>query len=31
MNLFGGQEQKGPSPLTVAKMEAEILSDMFNK
>ena len=30
MNFFGGG-QEGPNPLTVAKIEAEILTDMFNR
>lgn len=31
MNFFGGNGNAGPTPLTVAKVEAEILTDMFNK
>lgn len=31
MNFFGSQEQQGPAPITVAKIEAEVLTDMFNK
>ena len=30
MSFFGGG-QMGPTPLTVAKIEAEIMTDMFNK
>lgn len=30
MNFFGGN-QNGPSALHVAKVEAEILTDLFNK
>jgi mitochondrial import inner membrane translocase subunit TIM10 len=30
MNFFGGGDE-GPNPLTVAKIEAEILTDMFNR
>jgi hypothetical protein len=31
MNFFGSSEPQGPSPLTVAKMESEVMVDMFNK
>ena len=30
MSFFGAPDE-GPSPLTVAKIEAEIFTDMFNK
>jgi hypothetical protein len=30
MSFFGGGPT-GPAPLTVAKIEAEIMTDMFNK
>ena len=31
MSFFGGKAQTGPSQLEVAKMEAELLSETFNK
>lgn len=30
MNFFGSPNA-GPSPLTVAKVEAEVMTEMFNK
>jgi hypothetical protein len=30
MSFWGGNDE-GPSPMTVAKAEAEIMTDMFNK
>jgi hypothetical protein len=30
MNFFGGNDD-GPSPLSLAKAEAEVMTDMFNK
>lgn len=31
MSFFGSGEPQGPSPLTLAKIEAETFADMFNK
>jgi hypothetical protein len=31
MNFFGGNSNNGPTPLTIAKMEAEVLTDLFNR
>ena len=31
MSSFFGGGQEGPSPLTVAKIEAETMTDMFNR
>ncbi len=31
MASFFGGGQTGPAPLTVAKIEAEVLTEMFNK
>lgn len=32
MNFFGGnKEPSGPSPVAQAKLEVEVMSDMFNK
>ena len=30
MNFFGAQDQ-GPAPITIAKIEAEVMTEMFNK
>jgi import inner membrane translocase subunit TIM10 len=31
MSFFGGGEPAGPDPLEVAKIEADVLTDMFNR
>lgn len=31
MNFLGGNEQQGPTALTVAKVEADVLTDLFTK
>ena len=31
MSFFGGQPEQGPSALSLAKIEAEMFADLFNK
>ena len=31
MSFFGGGQQEGPDPLEIAKIEADVLTDMFNR
>ena len=31
MSFFGSNANTGPTPLTLAKVEAEVLTEMFNK